>query len=120
MVISDKYIGISNNGTFRGSGQSGSYLMLLTTSNCDGSFSSPDCNSNNSAIDLHNQAVGVIFYAPNGMIFLHNGVNITEATGYKLKLDNTASITYDQGLANAQFSSGPGASWQINNWKEVE
>lgn len=121
IIMADKYISISNNGTFRGSGQSGSFLMIITTSTCDGSISSPDCTSGtDAAIDLYNQAQGVIFYAPNGMINLHNGVNITEATGYKLKLDNTASITYNQGLANAQFSSGPGASWQINNWKEVE
>lgn len=119
IVITDSWIHVANNGTFSGSGQPESFLMMLATSSCDDTFSS-GCTHHNAAVDIHNQATGVIFYAPNGMINLHNGVNITEATGYKLKLDNTASITYDQGLANAQFSSGPGASWQINNWKEVE
>lgn len=93
--------------------------MMLTNSNCDGS-SPTGCTHHDGAVDIHNNATGVIFYAPNGMVNLHNGVNVTEVTAYKLRLDNTAIITYESGLANANFSSGPGASWQINDWKEVE
>ena len=119
IILTDSWIHTENNSSFRGSGQTGSYLMMLTNSNCDGTFSS-GCTDHDGAVDIHNNATGVIFYAPNGMINLHNGVNVTEVTSHKLRLDNTAVITYDQGLANANFSSGPGASWQINDWKEVE
>ncbi|MDO8557944.1 MAG: choice-of-anchor R domain-containing protein [bacterium] len=118
-VLADEWIHVANNGTFRGSGQSGSYLMLLTTSSCTG-VPAGNCTDHDSAIDLLNNADGAIFYASSGLIYLHNGVSATELTSYKLQLSQTATITYQQGLANAQFSSGPGASWVIQKWREVE
>lgn len=124
VVLADGWIHVSNNGTFSGSGAAGSFLMMLTTLQCDGtSATSPDgkaCGDHNGAVDIHNQATGVIFYASRGMINLHNGVDITEATAHKLRLDNLASVTYNQGLVNASFSSGPGAGWQIDNWNETQ
>ncbi len=124
VVLADGWIHVSNNGTFSGSGAAGSFLMMLTTLQCDGtSATSPDgkaCGDHNGAVDIHNGATGVIFYASNGMINLHNGVGITEATAYKLRIDNLASITYNQGLVNAAFSNGPGAGWQIDNWNETQ
>ncbi|MBI3684927.1 hypothetical protein HY250_00765 [Candidatus Azambacteria bacterium] len=118
VIVADGWVHVSNNGTFSGSGTAGSFLMLLTTLACTG-VPGVGCGHHDGAVDVHNQATGVIFYATNGMINLHNGVNITEATAYKLRLDNTATITYDQGLANASFSSGPSAGWLISDWKEV-
>jgi hypothetical protein len=122
VVFSDGWIHIKNNGAFSGSGQSGSYIMLLTTLACDGSSSSPPCDEShhNGAIDVHNQATGAIFYASDGLIHLHNGVNVTEVIAYKLELDNNAVITYETGVANSNFSSGPGGSWNLASWKEVE
>ena len=124
VVMADGWIHVSNNGVFSGSGTAGSYLMMLTTLACDGtSATSPGgkaCGHHDGAVDVHNQATGVIFYATAGMINLHNGVDITEATAYKLRLDNTATITYDIGLSNVNFSSGPAAGWSIQNWKEVQ
>ncbi len=118
VIVSDGWVHVSNNGTFAGSGASGSFLMLLTTLACTG-IPGAGCGHHDGAVDVHNQATGVIFYAANGMINLHNGVNITEATGYKLQLDNTATITYDQGLASTSFSSGPSSGWKISGWKEI-
>lgn len=124
VVLADGWIHASNNGIFSGSGATSSFLMMLTTLQCDGtSATSPDgkqCGDHNGAVDLHNGATGVIFYASNGMINLHNGVGITEAAAYKLRLDNLASVTYNQGLVNAAFSTGPGAGWQIDSWNETE
>ena len=122
IVFSDGWIHISNNGQFAGSGDPNSYIMLLSTLDCDGSSSAPPCDDadHNGAIDIHNQADGAIIYANNGLINLHNGVNVTEVTAYKLRLDNTATVTYEQGLANADFSSGPGGSWELSDWEEVE
>lgn len=124
IVLADGDIHIANNGIFSGSGTEGSFLMMLTTLQCDGtSGTSPDgkpCGHHNGAIDLHNGATGVIFYASSGMINLHNGVGVTEATAHKLRLDNLASVNYDQGLVNAAFSTGPGAGWQIDSWNETE
>ncbi len=124
VIVADGWVHIANNGTFSGSGTAGSSLMILSTLACDGtSATSPGgraCGHHNGAIDIHNNASGVIFYASEGMINLHNGVNITEATGYKLRLDNNATVTYDSGLANLNFSSGPSGGYDLKYWKEAE
>ncbi len=119
ILIADGWIHIENNGIFSGSGQAGSYVMLLSNSICDGSFPT-GCTNHNAAIDLHNNAAGAVFYAGNGLIYLHNGVEVSELTGKKLHLENNAIVRYAQGLASANFSSGPGASWQIEDWQEIE
>ena len=119
VIVADGWIHTSNNGIFAGSGTTGSFIMLLTTLPCDGSFET-GCTHHNGAVDVHNNATGVIFYAQNGKVNLHNGVNVTEVTAYKLALDNNAVVTYDQGLANAIFSSGPGGGYEILSWDEIE
>ncbi len=119
LIVAGGWIHADNNGTFSGSGTEGSFLMILTTIACDGSFSS-GCTHHNGAIDVHNNATGVIFYSPNGKANLHNGVNVTEITAYKLTLDNNAVITYDQGLINTNFSSGPSGGYSVDNWQETE
>lgn len=119
VVVVDGWVHISNNGIFRGSGEPGSYIMILSDSPCDGTLAQ-NCTDHNAAIDLHNNASGAIFYASDGLIYLHNGVEATELTGKKIHLNQGAVIKYEQGLVNASFSSGPGGSWKIINWKEVE
>ncbi|MBI5045544.1 MAG: hypothetical protein HZC14_00865 [Candidatus Niyogibacteria bacterium] len=119
IIVTDGWIHAENNGTFSGSGSTGSFLLILTTLACDGSFST-GCTHHNGAADVHNNATGVIFYAQNGKINLHNGVNVTEVTAYKISLDNNAVITYDQGLSNAKFSAGPTAGWAVSNWQEFK
>lgn len=119
-IVADGWIHSVNNVTFSGSGEAGSYMMLLTTlAGCNGAGGT-GCTHHDSAIDLHNNATGAIFYATNSQINLHNGVNASELVGYKLVLSNNAVITYEEGLANAQFSGGPGASWKQSQWKEIE
>ncbi|MFH0852674.1 MAG: choice-of-anchor R domain-containing protein [bacterium] len=118
VVLTDKWIHVSNNGVFGGSGQAGSYIMILSASNCDGTFPT-GCGDHNSAIDLHNNAAGAIFYANNGYAYLHNGVNISELVARRIQLEQNAIIRYERGLENAKFSSGPGGTWAIISWKEV-
>jgi hypothetical protein len=119
VIVSDGWIHVANNGKFSGSGTQGSYLMMLTTLACTGSPGA-NCTHHNAAIDIHNNVGGVIFYASQGMINLHNGVGINEAVAYKLRLDNNAVITYEQGLTNAKFSSGPSGGYEVIYWKETE
>lgn len=119
VILADKWIHIENNGIFSGSGQEGSFVMILTNSNCDGS-SPADCTDNNAAMDLHNNATGVIFYANNGLIYVHNNVEASGITAKKIYLDESSTIRYEQGLINASFSSGPGGAWKISSWKEIE
>ncbi|MBI4089784.1 MAG: hypothetical protein HY421_00110 [Candidatus Kerfeldbacteria bacterium] len=110
IVMADGSIDLTNNGIFEGSGTAGSYVMLLTTSNCLG-VAQAGCAPNNSAIYIANNAIGAIFYATQGQIYLKNGVALTEATGYKLKLEENANVTYQSGLVNTNFVSGPGGAW---------
>ncbi|HEY4510135.1 MAG TPA: pilus assembly PilX N-terminal domain-containing protein [Candidatus Paceibacterota bacterium] len=119
IVITDGWIHIANNGIFSGSGQPSSYIMFLTTlPGCNGSGAS--CTHHGAAMDLHNNASGAIFYATDSMVYLHNGVNVSEVTAYKLNLQQNAVVTYESGLVNAEFSAGPSAGWTVESWKEIE
>lgn len=108
IIIVDGTITISNNATFSGSGTAGSYILSLTTS------SSP------SAISLANNAGAVSLYAANGTINVSNNGTAKALTGHVINLGNNAIITYDTGLMNANFVSGPSGSWEIDSWKEIE
>ncbi len=119
VVVTDKWVHISNNGFFQGSGQPGSFIMILSTSPCDGATAG-DCTNHDAAMDLHNNATGAIFYANDGLIYLHNGVQVSELTAKKIHLDPGATVRYEQGLMNAGFPSGPGGGWEITSWKEIE
>lgn len=110
VVMSDGSIDLTNNGLFEGSGTTGSYVMLLTTSTCLG-VAQAGCAPQNSAIYIANNATGAIFYSTLGQIYLKNGVALTEATGYKLKLEENANVQYQSGLINTNFVSGPGGAW---------
>ncbi|MAF20929.1 MAG: hypothetical protein CMI55_04690 [Parcubacteria group bacterium] len=112
LIISDGQIIVTNNTILQGSGQAGSFLMLASTNN--------SVDLDNPAIDIQNNATAAIFYASDGVIYLRNNINVREATGYMLALDNNAVISYDSGSANTNFSTGPGGSWQVRDWKEIE
>lgn len=112
MIISDGWMHFENNGAFSGAGI-GSYLMLLSTTTGGG--------HHNSAMDLHNNVTGVILFAPNGAVHMHNNVKITQVTAKKVELDNGCVLTYDIGLANINFTSGPTGAWQFlpGTWRIV-
>ncbi len=113
VLIVDGEIFVANRSEFYGSGQEGSYLMLLSTSN--------SADIDNPAIDVHNTAGGdIIFYASNGMIRLRNRADIREAVGWKIYLDNNVEVSYEAGLANSLFSSGPAGGWELADWSEIE
>jgi Tfp pilus assembly protein PilX len=119
VLLSDGWVHVSNNGELKGSGQPNSYLMILSTSLCKGSGGG-NCTHHDAAMDIHNNAEGAIFYSGDGMINLHNKVKINQATAWKLQLGNNASLTYSTGLASALFSSGPGGTFELSSWKEIE
>lgn len=104
VIIADGTIHVRQNGSFQGSGP-GSYIMMLSTASGGG--------HHGSAVDLHNNATGVIVYAPNGLIYLHNNVQVTELTGDSIQISQSAELIYEQGLQSAVFSSGPSAGWQF-------
>lgn len=106
-------IDLTNSATFLGSGNN-SYVMLVSRN------TSVSTGGSVVAIDVANSITGkVLLYAPYGLIDIQNGVGLKEATGWKLRLRNTASVTYESGLANVLFTSGPSGGYQINSWQEV-
>lgn len=113
IILSDGWIHAQNNGVFTGA-DSSSYIMLLSTASGGG--------HHGSAIDLHNNAAGALFFAPNGLIHLHNNVTVNQLTAKKIHLSQNAVLNYQTGLANVNFSSGPGASWkfQPGSWRVVQ
>lgn len=114
MLVSDGYVNLSGGGTLSGSGQSGSSLFLFTTSACP---NGPSCNGNN-AITVNGGAGAVALVAQNGTISLSGGAKIKEATAYQITASGGTTITYDTGLANANFVSGPGGAWNVKSWEE--
>jgi hypothetical protein len=110
VVITDNTISINSGGYARGSGVNGSYLMLVSLDNM----------SNNYAISISGGSGSLIVYAPYGLISLTGGSSLKAATGYKMLIDGNSTVTYESGLRNNNFSSGPSGSWSIDGWKEVE
>jgi len=106
ILLSDGIISINNNAQFYGSGQAGSYVLVLSTSNSD------------SAVVISNNTTGAVFYASAGGLYINNGVSLMEATGYKVRMDNNSSIEYSSGLVHIYFTSGPGGGWTISDWQE--
>lgn len=119
LVIADGWIHSDNNADFSGSGSGGSYMMLLTTLACTGS-SGTGCTHHTSAVDLHNGTQASIIYASAGQVNLHNTVSVKQITAYKIRIDNASTISYESGMASTLFSAGPGGSWQIDVWEEIE
>lgn len=108
MLIVDGAVNLGNTVVLSGSGQAGSYIMIL-------SLFGPG-----SAIDIGNSASSAILYAPNGTIAVGNNLALRQATAYGLTIGNNSSVTYESGLANALFISGPTGSFVIESWKEIE
>ncbi len=75
------------------------YILVVTTSTAI------------DAIKVQNSGVNAIFYALAGGADLVNTAQVTALIANRLEMENTATLNYDQGLANANFTSGPGASW---------
>jgi hypothetical protein len=121
VLIADGYIGISNNSTFNGSGQAGSYMLVITTNDCNGTNSptGQTCSGSNSAMDVANNAGTVVLYASNGNVQVANNAGAKEITAYKLSLSNNSSVNYETGLASAAFSSGPGGGYAVKKWEEI-
>lgn len=100
-MLGSGIVSVNNNTTFAGNGNPNSYPLIVTT------------NTSDNAISLNNNASGAVFFAQGGTIAVGNNVDATQLTGYKIKLNNNAIITYATGLASADFSDGPGGSWQF-------
>lgn len=95
-----------------GTGDPGSYLMILSTN-------SEKYNVFYPAIKINNNSQGAIFYASDGLVVIKNNARLREVIAYHILLENNAEVNYESGLQNVNFSSGTGGSWKLKSWKEV-
>lgn len=77
------------------------YILVVTSS------------SDNSAVTISQSGANAIFYALEGGAQMGQSAHATAIIAKSLTLGQTVTLTYDQGLASANFSSGPGGSWAI-------
>ncbi len=119
VLISDGKIHIRPGVTLEGSEEEGSYLLLISTN--------ASLDEQSPAINVDNTTAGGIFYTPGaydgrngGLIVIRNKVEAREVAGYKIFLEENAVVNYVYGLKDAEFSSGPGGSWKVSSWKEIE
>jgi len=103
------YIEISNSAQALGSGTTGSYILLLSQR-----------EMGSTAIRTSNSSQAAILYAGEGEIEIGNSAALKEITANKLTITNSATVTYESGLANSNFPSGPGGGYDIVKWKEIE
>lgn len=104
IIIVDGRTVLSGGSVLRGSGTTGSYMMVISTNT---SLSSPY------AIEISGGNSSSILYAPYGGIHLTGGSNFREASAYKIFMDSGAILTYETGVASPFFSSGPSGSFSV-------
>lgn len=99
---------VSNNVTVLGSGNPKSSIMFISTNT--GGIGNP-------AINAGNNSTAVIYYTNQGFIEISQNARVKAMSGNGIHLSNGAIVDYDSGLANMNFSGGPGGSWQITEWQ---
>ncbi len=118
ILIADKYLNLGGSGQLNGTGQTGSYILFITNSACPNDTSCTP--TNNAAIDISGSAGSVVLNAQQGSLYFSGSASAKEATAYSLNLSGSTVVTYDSGLANINFTSGPSGSYSVNSWKETQ
>lgn len=98
-------ITVGQSTAFKGSGASGSFVFLISQNK------SAEQGGSVTALALAQGASALVAYAIHGLASLSQSVSVKEVTAYKISLSQSASVTYDTGLPNTLFESGPGGSW---------
>ena len=120
-IIADGKIELDSNTTVCGSEGStggvcntsnGTYIMFLSTNNSQ--------NPASPAIDMSSNTSLAILYSSVGVTTINANTDVLEVTAYKLKINANATVSYQTGLANVNFTSGPGGTFTIKSWVEVE
>lgn len=116
VIVTDGKVSAGGGGQFQGSGSTGSYILLVTTSTCP---TGTGCSGDN-AVEVSGGTGAVVLNAQNGTIEFSGGAQAKQATGKKIIMDGGTTVTYESGLVNPNFTSGPSGSWAVDTWKEVE
>lgn len=116
VLLADGKVKSSGGGQFQGSGASGSYIVLVTTSTCP---NGSGCSGDN-AVEVSGGTGAVVINAPKGTLEFSGGAQAKQATAHKIIMSGGTIVTYESGLVNPVFNSGPSGAWNVNSWKEVE
>lgn len=111
IFLADGNVQLRNNVIMRGTSDPDSYIMVVGDS--------PSEDENDAAIDVKNNLDGAILFASDGLMVVHNNVSLVEAMAHKMLIQK-ADVSYESGLANINFWSGPAGGWDITSWVEVE
>ena len=112
LILADGQITVGNNCAFNGSGETDSYLMVISSKD------EPD--EDFPVMTVNNNSDGVVYYASRGWITFSQNAGAKEVTGYGIKMENNSNVIYESGLANINFTSGPGGAFAIINWEETQ
>lgn len=118
IVISDGIIDLQGSGGIYGSGAPGSYVFLVTTSSCPGGSNCP--GNNGQALIVTGSAGSVIVIALDGTVELQGSVGLKSIVAKKIIMGGSSNVTYEFGLVDINFDSGPSGGWGIESWSEVE
>ncbi len=108
VIIGEGLINLEVGAVSSGSGTAGSYLMYISTSPA------------NPAIVLGQHSKVDILYSNTGWVSIHNNTDMRSINAYGINVANNATLEYEIGLADALFTSGPGAGWKVTSWREIE
>lgn len=107
-------IDITNNTGIFGTGDPQSHLLFMTT-NTSTVDTAP-------ALSVANNASGAVFYAMSGTLRLQNGAGAKSLAGYRLFIDQNATITYVASDFTGSFSNSPGGTFRLKEgtWREAK
>ncbi|MBP6866507.1 MAG: hypothetical protein KBC12_03125, partial [Candidatus Pacebacteria bacterium] len=108
VAVADGNISISGGADATGSGEDGSYLLLLSES------------TSGSAASISGGSGAVIMYAGEGTLTISGGADLKGGTAKRIVISGGSDVTYESGLADMHFASGSEAGFAIAQWKEIE
>lgn len=115
VIVTDGTVTATGGGRFEGNGSAGSYLLVVTTSDCP---ASPSC-SGDAAVEVSGGTGAVVLNAQQGTIEFSGGAQAKQATAKKIEMSGGTSVHYETGLADMNFNSGPSGSWGVEAWDEI-
>lgn len=103
---------------FRATTSPKSYVVLVSMNE------DAESGGTETAIDIGNNTGknydDFLAYAGHGKITLANQIHLKEITAYQIVMGQNTTVTYESGLLNLNFTSGPGGGFEISSWQEVE
>ena len=113
VIITDGIVDVNNNYTITGSGQPGSFVLILST-NSSVNLTAP-------AIWASNNSDSIIFAAIHGLLKVKQNGSLNAAAAETLHLENNATVTYNPMLASFVVGDGGGEEigTSLGSWREL-